>query len=61
MGKKYKGFKGSGMSNYAPASKSKVLSPQILAKLMMADMEMRSEHAVVTMEQKEENFNGKED
>ena len=61
MGKKYKGFKGSGMSDYAPVSNSKVLNPRLLAKLMMADMKMRSEHAVATIEQKEEIFNGKED
>lgn len=53
MGKKYKGFKGSGMSKYTPASKCKMLKPEMLAKLMMLDLQVKSEHAAIKRERKE--------
>ena len=48
MSKPYKGFKGSGMRPYAPATHR--LDPKMFAKLMSLSLRARCEHAVQAVE-----------
>lgn len=58
MSKPYRGFKGSGMRPYTPATNS--LNPEMFAKLMSLSLQARCEqavHAVEAAEQRKDYLN----